>query len=160
LNGYAYYGYKIGLANVDFFEIPKIEFLWTYHELIKVGAPNLEYNLKWFLIYRYIFKSKTYIWERKPFQNKRPLWQINTCLSYVKNRKIRWNQGYFDMLMQKFVYHKVLLIISLRIAYSTLNWIAYSTLNCANRWIQQLDGLYPLRYFYWTWHCQNPTRVI
>jgi hypothetical protein len=23
-------------------------------------------------------------------------------------------------------------------------------LNCANRWIQQLDGLYPLQYFFWT----------
>jgi hypothetical protein len=29
------------------------------------------------------------------------------------------------------------------------------TLYCANRWIQQLYGLYPLRYFYWMWHYQH-----
>jgi hypothetical protein len=22
-------------------------------------------------------------------------------------------------------------------------------------WIQQLNGLYPLQYFLWTWHCQH-----
>jgi hypothetical protein len=30
-----------------------------------------------------------------------------------------------------------------------------STLNYVNRWTQQLDGLYALRYFFWTWHCQH-----
>ena len=30
----------------------------------------------------------------------------------------------------------------------------YTTLNYVDRWIQQLDGLYPLQYFFWTWHCQ------
>jgi hypothetical protein len=33
--------------------------------------------------------------------------------------------------------------------------IHQSTLNLFNRWTQQLDGLYPLRYFFWTWHCQH-----
>jgi hypothetical protein len=28
-----------------------------------------------------------------------------------------------------------------------------TTLNCSNRWMQQLDGLYPLWYFFWMWHC-------
>jgi hypothetical protein len=27
-----------------------------------------------------------------------------------------------------------------------------ATLNFSNTWIQQLDGLYPLRYFFWMWH--------
>jgi hypothetical protein len=30
-----------------------------------------------------------------------------------------------------------------------------ATLNCANRWTQRLDELYPLRYFFWTWHCHH-----
>jgi hypothetical protein len=29
------------------------------------------------------------------------------------------------------------------------------TLNYVNRWTQQLDGLYHLRYIFWTWHCQH-----
>jgi hypothetical protein len=31
----------------------------------------------------------------------------------------------------------------------------HCTLNYVNRWTQQLDGLYPLWYFFWTWHCQH-----
>jgi hypothetical protein len=37
----------------------------------------------------------------------------------------------------------------------TLYDISFSIVNYVNRWIQQLDGLYPLRYFIWTWHCQH-----
>jgi hypothetical protein len=32
-------------------------------------------------------------------------------------------------------------------------------LNCANRWTQQFDGLYPLRYFFWMWHCDNIVHI-
>jgi hypothetical protein len=35
------------------------------------------------------------------------------------------------------------------------HWFFNSTLDCANRWTQQLDGLYPLPYFFWMWHCQH-----
>ena len=34
-------------------------------------------------------------------------------------------------------------------------FILFATLNCASRWTQQLDGLYPLWYFFWTWHGQG-----
>jgi hypothetical protein len=27
--------------------------------------------------------------------------------------------------------------------------------DCAFRWIQQLDGLYPLQYIFWTWHYEH-----
>ena len=43
---------------------------------------------------------------------------------------------------------------------SVITWRAYvlvcfcSTLNCKFRWIQQSDGLYPLWYFFYTWHRQ------
>jgi hypothetical protein len=30
-----------------------------------------------------------------------------------------------------------------------------ATLNYVNRWTQKLDGLYPLQYFFWRWHCQH-----
>jgi hypothetical protein len=44
--------------------------------------------------------------------------------------------------------------------YTTLLWkmpnlLLNCTLNCANKWTQQLNGLYPLRYFFWTWYCQH-----
>jgi hypothetical protein len=34
-------------------------------------------------------------------------------------------------------------------------YLKRTTLNRAFRWTQQLDGLYPLRYFFWMWHCQH-----
>jgi hypothetical protein len=37
----------------------------------------------------------------------------------------------------------------------TRKFLPWTTLNFSNRWTQQLDGLYPLWYFFWRWHCQH-----
>jgi hypothetical protein len=81
--------------------------------------------------------------------------QLNTFQLPMK-KLILYNYWYKNEFLKDAKMIKWNLIIQNSIHFVLeLRNLVCATLNLSNRWTQQLDGLYPLWYFFWTWHCQH-----